>query len=75
MKRTTVHLPSGLKAKAVRIARQRAVAVADLIREGLEIVVERAERERGEPFPFTTVKGTKPGRSAEDHGAWQEDDA
>jgi hypothetical protein len=58
MYKTTVYLPEELKARLARAAEASRRSEADLIREGIEIVVERASR----PLPsfgiFASGDGT-----------------
>jgi hypothetical protein len=58
MYKTTVYLPEELKARLARAAEASRRSEADLIREGVEIVVERASR----PLPsfgiFASGDGT-----------------
>ena len=50
MNRTTIMLPESLKAKAARIAAKRGMSLGELIREGLNQVCAKKDKEERSAF-------------------------
>jgi len=77
MKRTTVMLPTELKAKAERRAYERGVSFGELVRESLENALDSREERRTEDPLFkddAVFRGRTPRDLAEKHDEYLYDD-
>lgn len=77
MKRTTVMLPTELKAKAERRAYERGVSFGELVRESLESALDSREERRTEDPLFkddAVYRGRTPRDLAERHDEYLYDD-
>ena len=74
MVRTTIMLPSDLRVRSGRQARQRGVSFGELVRASLAAELERGDGKTGDADPLfadrAVFKGPAPRNIAKDHDAY-----